>query len=175
MNNNNTYNKIKENISELNKIQDEINLLEWNTDDEFKCANFNSVEEMKEFEEKVLNGEFDFIFSDEDINNIKNTGNIIESYEHTLDNINFYIYTYEDTNNNYTTYMAIKNIDDDNTIDKLYGYKTSIKSESHDYFEKLKNDISNNTLEYILENIVIDIENNIKNLKIKYDKMVNES
>ena len=72
-----TYNKLKENILEMNKIQDEINLIEWNTDDEFKCANFDSVEEMKEFERQVLDGEFDFLFTDEYIEYAKENVNII--------------------------------------------------------------------------------------------------
>ena len=39
-----TYIVLKEKISELNKLNDEINLIEWNKDDEPK---FTSVEEMK--------------------------------------------------------------------------------------------------------------------------------
>ena len=157
-----TYNKLKERISEMNRIQDEINLIEWNTDDEFKCANFDSVEEMKEFERQVLDGEFDFLFDEEYI-------------EYAKKDINFYLYTYKDKNNNFITYMCMTKYDDKDLFDNLYGFKTENKNEAHEYFEKLKSDLCNNTLEYILENIIIDIENNTKNLKDKYNELVNES
>ena len=170
-----TYNKLKKNILEMNKIQDEINLIEWNTDDEFKCANFDSVEEMKEFERQVLDGEFDFLFTDEFIEYAKENVNIIESFDYTLEDIDFYLYTYKDKNNNFITYMCMSKNEDKDLFDNLYGFKTENKNEAHEYFEKIKNDLCNNTLEYILESIIIDIENNTKKLKDKYNKLVNES
>ena len=50
---NNIYADIKSKLLELNRINDEVNLLEWNKDDGPK---FDSVYEMKEFERKVING-----------------------------------------------------------------------------------------------------------------------
>lgn len=63
-----TYIVLKEKISELNKLNDEINLIEWNKDDEPK---FTSVEEMKEFESKVISGKLDYIFDEEITNELK--------------------------------------------------------------------------------------------------------
>jgi len=63
-----TYIVLKEKISELNKLNDEINLIEWNKDDGPK---FTSVEEMKEFESKVISGKLDYIFDEEITNELK--------------------------------------------------------------------------------------------------------
>lgn len=59
---NNIYADIKSKLLELNRINDEVNLLEWNKDDGPK---FDSVDEMKEFKRKVINGELDYIFNEE--------------------------------------------------------------------------------------------------------------
>ena len=172
---NNTYNKLKENILEMNRIQDEIDLIEWNTDDEFKCANFDSVEEMKEFKNQVLEGKYDFIFTDEYKDYAKENANIIESFDYTLEDINFYLYTYKDLNNSFLTYMCMTKNEDKDLFDNLYGFKTENQNEAHEYFEKLKNDLSNNTLEDTLKKLILNIEENTKELKNKYDKLINES
>lgn len=170
------FQKIKDSILELNRIQDSIELIKWNSDDEFKCANFNSVEEMNEFKEQVLNRNFDFIFSKEDIENINNTSNdFVDSYKHTFENFDFFIYTYKDMCDNYITYLSITNTEDDDMLDKLYGYKTDNENESHNYFKKLKDKLCNDTLDNILENIVIDINDNIENLNKELIELVNES
>ena len=82
-----TYIVLKEKISELNKLNDEINLIEWNKDDGPK---FTSVEEMKEFESKVISGKLDYIF-DEEITNTK--GEMLKTEEITKDDYSFlYLY-----------------------------------------------------------------------------------
>ena len=43
------------------------------------------------------------------------------------------------------------------------------------YVEKLKDDITTNTLDYIFTNIKVDVENNIKNIKRKYDELTSAS
>lgn len=59
---NKIYADIKSKLLELNRINDEVNLLEWDKNDESK---FDSVDEMKEFELKVINDELDYIFNEE--------------------------------------------------------------------------------------------------------------
>lgn len=59
---NKIYADIKSKLLELNRINDEVNLLEWDKNDESK---FDSVDEMKEFELKVINNELDYIFNEE--------------------------------------------------------------------------------------------------------------
>ena len=71
--------------------------------------------------------------------------------------------------------MSIQYLDDDDTINNIYGYKTSDKEQSDSYVEKLKNDITTNTLDYIFTNIKVDVENNIKNIKRKYDELTSAS
>lgn len=169
------FNIIKDKIKELNDIKDNIDLYEWNnTDDEYKCANFNSVDEMREFENRVLNGEFDFIFNNDFLDNINDMYEIIEKCNYTKDNINFYVYTYQ-KDNDFITYMAITNLETETTLDNLYGFKTNDEKEARDYFKKLVDDLQNNTLEYIFEQIVIDIEKNIKIYKNKYEELTTKS
>lgn len=50
-----SFKLLKSKINILNDLNDKINLIEWNKDDGPK---FESVEEMKEFEKKVINGDF---------------------------------------------------------------------------------------------------------------------
>ena len=54
------YLTLKKNINEINNINDEINFIEWNNEDGPK---FDTVEEMKQFYEKVSNNEFDYFFA----------------------------------------------------------------------------------------------------------------
>ena len=82
-----SFKLLKSKINILNDLNDKINLIEWNKDDGPK---FESVEEMKEFEKKVINGDFEFVLDDNiDIDN--NT--ILKDYKTTKDNYFFYIYT----------------------------------------------------------------------------------
>ena len=163
-----TYNELKERLSELNKINDEINFIEWNKDDGPK---FSSIEEMKQFESQIFNGKFDFIF-DED--SATPSGEMIKTYEIDKDNYSFYIYTFK-RNDDFITYMTIKNLQDNNVLEHLYGNKTTDEDKALSYSEKLNSDISNNTLDYIFENIIVDINNNINKLKKKYEELTSES
>ena len=110
----NTYNELREKLSELNKINDEINLLEWNKDDGPK---FESVDEMKEFERKVISGELDYIFNEE--KNALN-GEMLKTEEITKDDYFFYIYTFKN-DNSFITYMSIKNLINSDVLQNLYG------------------------------------------------------
>lgn len=165
----NVYDEIKSKLKELNNINDEINLIEWNKDDGPK---FSSVEEMKEFENRVVNGDFDYLLDNTD--NEETNNNLLQTFNYTLNNFEFYIYTLK-KNNDYIIYMDMKELSSDEILNNMYGKKCSTKEESNSYFEKLKNDITSNDIDYILENILIDITNNIKNLKIKHNELTNES
>ena len=72
------YSILKDKVSEMNKLQDEISFINWNKDDGYK---FSSVEEMKEFNEKMENGDFDYLFTGSDEIKVP-TIKIIENYSH---------------------------------------------------------------------------------------------
>ncbi len=165
---NNIYADIKSKLLELNRINDEVNLLEWNKDDGPK---FDSVDEMKEFERKVINGKLDYIFNEE---KTAMSGEMIKTEEITKDDYFFYIYTFKN-DNKFITYMSIKNLINNDVLQNLYGNKTTDKEQALSYNEKLKNDIINNTLDYIFENIIVDINNNISKLKKKYEELTSIS
>jgi len=166
------YVEIKDKVLELNRINDEIDLIEWNKDDGPK---FDSVKEMKEFEERILNGDLDYIFNDDKESETSSViDNVVETFNHILEDYTFYIYTYK-KDNNYITYMSIKYLDDEDSINNIYGYKTTDKEESDSYFEKLKTSVITNSLDYTFNKILSDIENDIKKLKTKYNELANES
>ena len=167
----NIYADIKNKVLELNRINDEVSLFEWNKDDGPK---FDSVEEMKEFEERVLNGDLDYLISYDSDFIHSDIDCVVNTFKHSINDYTFYIYTYK-KNDDYITYMSIQYLDDDDTINNIYGYKTSDKEKSDSYVEKLKDDITSNTLDYIFTNIKVDVENNIKNIKRKYDEWTSAS
>lgn len=163
-----TYIVLKEKISELNKLNDKINLIEWNKDDGPK---FTSVEEMKEFENKVINGELDYIF-DEEITNTK--GEMIKTEEITKDDFFFYVYTYK-RKNEFITYLTIKNLKSNEILQSVCGNISNNKDDELSYNENLTNDIKNNTLDYIFNRIITDVDKNISELKRKYEELTNAS
>ena len=164
----NFYNELKGKILELNTINDEINLIEWNKDDGPK---FTSVEEMKEFENKVINGELDYVFGEE-ITNTK--GEMLKTEEITKDDYFFYIYTYK-RNNKFITYLTIKDLKSNEILQNICGNISNNKVDELSYNESLTNDIKNNTLDYIFNRIITDIDKNISELKKKYEEMTNAS
>ncbi len=165
----NNYEILKTKIEELNNLNDEINLIEWNKED---GPRFSSVEEMKEFENRIINGELDYILDESIIEDTEN--NMINTFNHTIDNYFFYIYTFK-KDNEFITYLTIKDLNNNYVLNHLYGNKTSNEESAHSYFEKLKNDITTNTLDYLFENMIVDVEKNINILKTKYEKLTNES
>lgn len=163
-----TYIVLKEKISELNKLNDEINLIEWNKDDGPK---FTSVEEMKKFESKVINGELDYIF-DDDVANAK--GEMIKTEEITKDDFFFYVYTYKRINE-FITYLTIKNLKSNEILQNVCGDISANKDDELSYNEALTNKIKNNNLDNILSEIINEIDKNINNLKRKYEELTNAS
>lgn len=158
------YLKLRDRVSEMNKINDEISLIKWNNEDGPK---FSSIEEMKEFENRLKNNEFDYLLGNDDSNVIPDTINtIIESFSHKLENILFHIYTYQNKSNlNYITYMSLTNVNDNNIIDNLCGNSTSNKESAHNYFEILKESITTNNINDILESLISGAETTIISLK----------
>lgn len=163
-----TFEILKEKINQLNSIRDKIDFIEWNKDDGPK---FTSIKEMKDFENKVNNGELDYIFN----NDIAISNNkIIKAYKITKDNYFFYIYTYSN-NGSYLTYMNIKNLSNNDVLENLYGYKANNMEKALSYSGNLNKDISNNTLEQIFKNIINDISNKTKELTAEYIKLTSEN
>lgn len=165
------YKKLKEKVLEMNTINDEISLIEWNKDDGPK---FDSVEEMKEFENRIINGGFDYLLDDTDEIDTENSNNMLETFDYSLNGFFFYIYTFK-KNGNYITFMSVKNLDEDNSIYNICGNKSSDEESAHFYFENLKSIITNNKLNDILEHLLIGVEKQIKDLKLRYDKLTSES
>lgn len=171
---NEQYLELRNQVSEMNKINDEISLINWNREDGPK---FSSVEEMKEFEHRLKNNELDYLLEDEDNTDILDTRDVIvESFSHTLEDISFYIYTYQNKSNyNYVTYLSLTNTKDNDIIDKLCGNTTSDKESAHNYFETLKQAITNNNINDILENLTLGAQKTIVSLKNKLSKLTSES
>ena len=166
------YLTLKKNINEINNINDEINFIEWNNEDGPK---FDTVEEMKQFYEKVSNDEFDYIFTGSDEEKIDLPENkIIESYEYFIDDYFFYIYTFQ-KDNDYITYMSVKNIVENDVLSNLCGNKVSDRELARDYFESLKNDITTNNIEDILKSLIIKTDKTLIQLKNRLAKLTSEN
>lgn len=165
------YKKLKSKVLEMNNINDEVNLLEWNQEDGPK---FDSVEEMKEFEKLVVNGGLDYLISDLENTDNNDSGNMIETFDYSLDGYFFYIYTFK-KNDSYITYMTVKNLEEDYSIYNLCGNKSLDEKTAHSYFENLKNIITTNELIDILEHLLVGVENNIKRLKLKQEELISKS
>lgn len=166
------YLTLKKNINEINNINNEINFIEWNNEDGPK---FDSIEEMKQFYEKLSNNEFDYLFLESDKEKIDLSGNkIIESYEYFIDNYFFYIYTFQ-KDNDYITYMSVKNIVENDVLNNLCGNKVSDRELARDYFETLKNDITTNNIEDILKTLIIDTDKILIQLKNRLVKLTSEN
>lgn len=169
---NEQYLKLQKQVIEMNKINDEISLINWNREDGPK---FSSIEEMKDFEKRLNNNEFDFLFNEEDNTKEFNKNIIIESFTHTLEDISFYIYTFQNKNNSkYITYMSLTN-KDNNQIDKLCGNFATNQELAHNYFEILKNEIISNNITDILDNLIIGAEKTIISLKNKLALLTSEN
>ena len=114
-----SFKLLKNKINILNDLNDKINLIEWNKDD---SPNFKSVEEMKDFEEKVINEDFEFVLDD---NTDTDNNTILKDYKATKDNYFLYIYSYKNKDK-YITYLSLKNLDETDCIHNIYGYKLVI-------------------------------------------------
>ena len=163
------YNTLKSKVEELNNLNDEISLIEWNKDDGPK---FESVKEMKDFEKTVLNGGFDYLFDDTD--DVEFSTPIINSFDYTIDNFIFCIYTYE-KNDKFHTYLSIKNKDLDNAIYDMCGNISSSRETALSHFEELKQGIINNNIDDIFNNLLTGVDKTIEKLKIRYNELTSES
>lgn len=167
------YTTLKNKVIEMNNLNDQISLIKWNNDDGPK---FNSVKEMKDFIKKIENDDFNYILEniikEEKTNNLKEV--FIESYQHTKDNIFFFIFTFQ-KNNDYITYLSLKNLEQDDMINNLCGKQNVDKKSAHLHFENLKNIIISNNIDDILENLIIGATNKIEKLKFELQELTSES
>lgn len=163
------YNTLKNKVEELNNLNDEISLIEWNKDDGPK---FESVKEMKDFENKVLNGGFDYLLDDTD--DVEISTPTLKTFDYTIDNFIFCIYTYE-KNNKFYTYLSIKNKDLDNAIYDMCGNISSSRETALSHFEELKQGIINNNIDDIFDNLLIGVNKTIEKSKNRYNELTSES
>ena len=86
----------------------------------------------------------------------------------------FYIYTYK-RKNEFITYLTIKDLKSNEILQNVCGNISNNKDDELSYNESLTNDIKNNTLDYIFNKIITDIDKNISELKKKYEELTNAS
>lgn len=156
----------------MNKLNDELNFIEWNKEEGHK---FDTLEEMKDFEIKLENGDFDFLFAKIEELDKKTLNNaILEYYISILENIYFYVYVLK-KHDKYITYLALKSNEDTDVLDKLCEKQYDDRKKAHMYFETLKMEISSNAIENILQLIIDGVEQTIISLKNKLELLTNES
>lgn len=156
------YNTLKDKITILNDLNDKINFIEWNNEDGPK---FSNVKEMKDFENEIEKGTFDFL-----LENGKSVNKVLQSYTIKKDSFSFIIYTYN-IDNYYTTTMTIKNLTNDEIIEHLYEVKENNKNSALLSFEKVKNEINNNDINTIFEKLIKKVNETIKQLNIRYNEI----
>lgn len=164
---------LKNKVDEMNNLNDKINFIKWNNDSGPK---FNSINEMKEFINKVNNDDFNYLFNEEqkkrEIENLKDV--FIESYKYKKENVFFFIFTYQ-KNNEYITYLSLKNLERDELINNLCGKQNSDKKSAHLHFENLKDIVMTNSIDDIFESLIIGATNTIERLKLELDELTSES
>lgn len=166
------YFTLKNKVLEINKLNDKISLIEWNKDDGPK---FDTIEEMKDFERKLENGDFDFLFFGIEEFKKKNIShNIIESYTYTLENICFNVYILK-KNKRYITYLALKSNEDENVLHNLCRKEYVDKKNAYLHFETLKIELASNTIENIIQALIDGAEQTINSLKNKLELLTSES
>lgn len=161
------FNKLKDLITEMNNLNDQINFIKFNNDEGIK---FNSVEEMKDFFLNIENGNIDYLFDDVTEENQTTQREFVESFNHTKNDIYFFIYTYE-KNNKYITYLSMKHLSDDYIINNLCGKENKDKELAHDWFEQIKDNIVNTNIDELIETFIIGAKKTIENLKIEMQKL----
>ncbi len=155
------YSELKKLVSQMNRLNDEISFQKYNLDPGPK---FESVEEMKEFILKVDN-DYNFIFDDNEefvTNEPKNI--FIESFNYSKDDIYFFIYTFE-KNDKYITYLSMKNLKDNECINNLCGKESLDKNSAHNWFNIIKDNITNNSIETIINDLITGAKKTIKSLE----------
>jgi len=167
------YSILKDKVIEMNNLNDEIDLIRWNNDEGPK---FDSVKELKDFIRSFEDGDLNYIFGDISTNKKNNISKdvFIESYKHTKDNIFFFLFTFK-KNNEYTTYLSLKKLDQNDMINNLCGKQDKDKKSAHFYFETLKDIVISNSIEEILVNLIIDVTKTIEKLKYELKELTGES
>lgn len=165
------FNELKDLVTEMNNLNDQISFIKFNNDEGVK---FDSVKEMKDFFLKVENGNLDYLFDDVDVKNQTQQKEFVESFNHTKNDIFFFIYTYE-RNDKYITYLSMKNLNDDYIINNLCGKENKDKESAHNWFEELKNNILNTSIDELIETLIIGAKNTINSLKIEMQNLASTS
>lgn len=165
------FNELKDLVTEMNDLNDQISFIKFNNDEGVK---FDSVKEMKDFFLKVENGNLDYLFDDVDVKNQTQQKEFVESFNHTKNDIFFFIYTYE-RNDKYITYLSMKNLNDDYIINNLCGKENKDKESAHNWFEELKNNILNTSIDELIETLIIGAKNTINSLKIEMQNLASTS
>ena len=156
----------------MNTLNDEISFKKFNLEEGPK---FESIEEMKKFILKVENNNYDFLFDDkEDIILYNSDKQFIESFNYTKADFYFFIYTIE-RNNKYITYLSIKNLNENESINKICGKENIDKDSAHNWFIELKNTIINNSVDNIINELIIGAKKTIKKLELELQELANVS
>lgn len=167
------YSILKDKVMEMNNLNDEISLIKWNNDNGPK---FNSVKEMKDFIEKIENDDFNYLFGNQSKNiedsDFKDV--FVESFKHIKGNISFFIFTFK-KNSKYITYLSLKNLDQDDMINNLCGKQDIDKQSAHLHFENLKDTIKSNSIDDILENLIVGATNTIEKLEFELQELTSEN
>lgn len=165
------FNELKDLVTEMNDLNDQISFIKFNNDEGVK---FDSVKEMKDFFLKVENGNLDYLFDDVDVKKQTQQKEFVESFNHTKNDIFFFIYTYE-RDDKYITYLSMKNLNDDYIINNLCGKENKDKESAHNWFEELKNNILNTSIDELIETLIIGAKNTINSLKIEMQNLASTS
>ncbi|MCM1052598.1 MAG: hypothetical protein NC483_01285 [Ruminococcus sp.] len=161
------FNELKDLITEMNDLNDQISFIKFNNDEGVK---FDSVEDMKDFFLKVENGNLDYLFDDVNCEVQIPQKELVESFNHTKNDIYFFLYTYE-KDDKFITYLSMKHLKDDHVIDNLCGKENKDKESAHNWFEELKENILNTNIDELIETLIIGVKNTIKSLKIEMQNL----
>lgn len=164
------YSILKDKVSEMNKLQDEISFINWNKDDGYK---FSSIEEMKEFNEKLENGDFDYLFTGSDEVKVP-TIEIIENYSHKFGSMLINVFLIE-KNKEFITFMTITNNDDNDMLENLCRNQNESKQNAYTHFNTLKDEVTTNSIDDILKSLITGAEKTIISLKNKLALLTSEN
>lgn len=164
------YSILKDKVFEMNKLQDEISFRNWNNEDGYK---FSSIEEMKEFNKRLENGDLDYLFTGSDEIKVP-TIKIIENYSHKFENMLINVFLVE-KNEKYITFMNITNNEDNDMLENLCRNQNESQKNAYKHFNILKDEVITNSIEDILKSLITGSEKTITLLKNKLTLLTSEN